>query len=191
MGIDMSFDFINYPAAIPDLSSRPKAVMRIAGLLSSCTAIGAVCESSRWLARRMAQAAGETAAPIVELGAGYGSVTGLLPEASVSIERDAKRYAHLKTVFPERTILNSCAIEFLNELQRPTVVISSIPNVNNPEFSALRASVGRIAKAGLVPTLITYTYFPVNPFAGVFPKSEMIGCEVLNLPPAFLWRYSC
>jgi phospholipid N-methyltransferase len=58
--------------------------------------IGAVCESSRWLARRMKDAVGDTSLPIVELGAGYGSVTRVLPESTVSVERDEKRFAYLK-----------------------------------------------------------------------------------------------
>lgn len=188
----MSFDSINYSPSATDVGApSPTAAGRLVGFLSSCASIGAVCESSRWLARRMAQAASGTESPIVELGAGYGSVTGLLPEAAVSLERDAKRFHYLKAAFPDRTILNSCAIEFLDDLKRPTVVVSSIPSVNNPEFGALRASVGRAVKTGRLVKLITYTYFPINPFAGVFPKCEMVGCEVLNLPPAILWRYSC
>ena len=129
--------------------------------------------------------------PIVELGAGYGSVTGVLPETTVSIERDLKRFEYLKGAFPNRTIIDTCATVFLAGLKQSTVVVSSIPSINNPEFGSLRASVARAHKTGTVTTLITYTYFPHNPFAGIFPKSQMIGMEFLNMPPAFLWRYTC
>ena len=70
-----------------------------------------------------------------------------------------------------------------------TVVVSSIPSVNNPQFDRLRAAIARAHKAGLVRELVTYTYFPHDPLAGIFPNSEMAGLELLNIPPAFVWRY--
>ena len=133
----------------------------------------------------------DTTMPVVELGAGYGSVTRVLPETAVSIEREQRRYEYLKRSFPRRQIYDTCAIDFLAGLERPSVIVSSIPSVNNPEFGGLRASVVRAQKAGKVAQLIVYTYFPINPFAGIFPKSEMVGLELLNVPPAFVWRYSC
>ena len=93
--------------------------------------------------------------------------------------------------FPNRTILGSCAVPYLAQLSTPTVVVSSIPSVNNPEFERLRASIARARKTGTVTRLITYSYFPHNPFAGIFTESEMVGYEMLNIPPAFVWRYSC
>lgn len=158
---------------------------------SSYATIGAVCESSRWLARAMVGAIGDPAAPIVELGAGYGSVTAVLPERAVSIERDPGRFQYLKSAFPTRTIIGTCAIAFLAGLEKAAVVVSSIPSVNNPEFAGLYAGVARAHAAGRITALVTYTYFPHNPFAGIFPRSRMLGIEFLNIPPAFLWRYSC
>jgi phospholipid N-methyltransferase len=153
--------------------------------------IGAVCESSRWLARRMKDAVGDTSLPIVELGAGYGSVTRVLPETTVSVERDEKRFAYLKQTFPTRTIADACALPTLAHLSQPTVIVSSIPSVNNPEFGRLRDMVARARAAGTVNALVTYTYFPHDPFAGIFPTSQMVGLEFLNIPPAFVWKYSC
>jgi phospholipid N-methyltransferase len=153
--------------------------------------IGAICESSHWLAQRMKNAIRDPSLPIVELGAGYGSVTSVLPETTISIERDTKRYEHLRAAFPDRTILDSCAMTALAQLNTPTVVISSIPSINNPEFGRLSAAIARAHKAGAIAELITYTYFPHNPFAGIFANSERVGLELLNIPPAFVWRYSC
>ena len=157
---------------------------------SQSRAIGALCESSRWLARRIRNAIGTPSLQIVELGAGYGSITRMLPETAVSIEREAERYAFLKDAFPDRVIIDTCAIDYLRELQQATVVVSSIPSVNNPEFHHLRHSVARALKAGTVTKLVTYTYFPQNPFADIFPISELVGLELLNISPAFVWRYS-
>ena len=183
---------MKYLEAIPGVRVvRNRSAKTVASLISYYGTIGAVCESSRWLARGMEQAIGETALPIVELGAGYGSVTSVLPDRTVSIERDLKRFEYLKGAFPNRTIIDTCATVFLAGLQHSTVVVSSIPSINNPEFSRLRASVAHAHRAGTVATLVTYTYFPHNPFAGIFPKSAMVGMEFLNLPPAFVWRYWC
>ncbi len=168
-----------------------RVVAQRSNLLTYWSSIGAICESSRWLAQRMRNAINDPSLPIVELGAGYGSVTSVLPETAISIERDVKRYAHLKSTFPERTILGTCAIQVLAQLTQPTVVISSIPSVNNPEFDRLRAAIVRAQKAGVLTQLITYSYFPHDPFAGLFPNSKMVGYEILNIPPAFVWSYSC
>lgn len=187
----MSFEGFGYTGSAPELTeASAKSATRIADVWASCAAIGAVCESSRWLARRMAAAVDGAAVPIVELGAGYGSVTHFLPAATVSVERDPERYRHLSESFPGRTIVNGCAVAFLDGLKHPVAIVSSIPNVNNPAFGAVRAGVARALAGGKVTQLVTYTYFPINPFAGIFPKSERIGCEIANLPPAFLWSYS-
>ncbi len=188
----MSSDLGGYSAALTDVGLAPSSLpQRLASFLSSRASIGALCESSRWLSRRMAREAELSGLPIVELGAGFGSVTRFLPESTVSIEREEKRFLYLKQNFPERTILSDCAVAFLADIREPTVILSSIPNVNNPQFAKLKASVARASKAGTVKHLVTYTYFPVDPFAGIFAKSERIGLELLNLPPAFLWSYTC
>lgn len=164
----------------------------MASLKSRYQTIGAVCESSRWLARSMSGAISDhDSHPVVELGAGYGSVTRRLPESAISIERDKPRFDYLRRTFPNRAIVDTCAISFISRLERPSVVVSSIPSVNNPEFEALRSAIGRAHAAGLVPELVTYTYFLHNPFGGVFPKSEVASFEVRNVPPAFVWRYTC
>jgi phospholipid N-methyltransferase len=165
----------------------------MSSIASRTRAIGAICESSRFLARRMHGAmssAGDM--PIVELGAGFGSVTQLLPDNAISIERETERLDYLRETFPERTILDCCAIQFLSTLEEPTVVISCIPSVNNPEFSRLRATVAQARQRGLIAELVTYTYFPTNnPFGGIFSVEKRAGLEIRNVPPAFVWRYTC
>jgi len=183
---------MDYTVAVPELRPAPsKVAPRFSQLLTTWATIGAICESSRWLGQRMARAVDGISLPIVELGAGYGAITRHLPANTISIEREPGRFNHLKTNFPDRTIIDTCAVAFMDELRQSTAVISSIPSVNNPEFGELRASVSRAFNAGMIEKFVVYTYFPVNPFAGVFPKSEMIGYELRNLPPAFVWSYSC
>src|SRR4051812_35347446 len=107
---------MDYSVAVPAPRRVPgKFTSRLAQFVAARASIGAVCESSRWLGRRMAAAAAGTDLPLVELGAGFGAVTRYLPETAVSIERDAARFTHLRHVFPERTIIDTCAIAFLDE----------------------------------------------------------------------------
>ena len=162
----------------------------ISSLAAPYGSIGAICESSRWLARQMRDAiTSDAMVPIIELGAGYGSVTRVLPETAISIEREPKRFEFLKRNFPGREIYDACAIKFLGALERPSVVISSIPSVNNHEFGNLRDAVERAQRAGKIVELITYTYFPHDPFAAIFLSSKMVKFEIRNIPPAFVWRY--
>jgi len=182
---------MEYSGALSGLDRElAKVAERIKNFRSWTSSIGAVCESSRFLAKRMRKAIGETELPILELGAGFGSVTALLPENTVSVEREFTRFAHLKKVFPERTILDTCALPALAQLTTPTIVVSSIPSVNNPEFEFLRDGIASAYKAGMIAQFVTYTYFPHDPLAGIFATSEMAGLEVLNVPPAFVWKYT-
>lgn len=165
----------------------------ISSIVSRTRSVGAICESSHWLAERMFNAmTAPDSAPILELGAGFGSVTHLLPETAISIEREKERFDYLTESFPDRTILDCCAINFLPTLESPTIILSSIPSMNNPEFARLRTAVAQTRQRGLISELVTYTYFPTNnPFAGIFASEERAGIELRNLPPAFVWRYKC
>lgn len=178
-------------------ATRAQLQLKSANVISSITArtraIGAICESSRYLAARMYGAMTDpNAAPIVELGAGFGSVTQLLPETAVSLELEEERYNYLREMYPNRRVLDECAIQFVSNLQEPTIVVSCIPSVNNPEFARLRAAVAQSRQRGMITELITYTYFPTNnPFSGIFSVEQLAGLEVRNVPPAFVWRYKC
>lgn len=170
-----------------------KSSNMISSIVSRTRSVGAICESSHWLAAKMFNAmSAPNGAPILELGAGFGSVTQLLPQNAISIEREKERFDYLTESFPDRTILDCCAINFLPTLESPTIILSSIPSMNNPEFARLRAAVAQTRQRGLISELITYTYFPTNnPFAGIFANEERAGIELRNLPPAFVWRYKC
>ena len=120
----------------------------VSGIVSSYGSIGAICESSRWLARRLARAVGATSLPIVELGAGYGSVTAVLPESAVSIEREEIRYEYLQKTHPDRTILDSCAIKYVAGFPKPNDFLVAVTELNTKEqmdqyTAALTAAVTR------------------------------------------------
>jgi phospholipid N-methyltransferase len=170
-----------------------KSANVISSIAARTRAIGAICESSHYLAARMHAAMTDpTAAPIVELGAGFGSVTQLLPDNAISLEREEERYNYLREMYPDRAISDECAIQFVSNLNEPTIVLSCIPSVNNPEFARLRAAVAQSRQRGLITELVTYTYFPTNnPFSGIFSVEQRAGLEIRNVPPAFVWRYKC
>jgi phospholipid N-methyltransferase len=178
-------------------ATRAQLQLKSANVISSIAertrAIGAICESSHYLAGRMhAAISNPDSYPIVELGAGFGSVTQLLPANAISLEREAERFTYLRENFPDREIRDACAIEFLTTIDEPTIVVSCIPSVNNPEFRHLRTAVAQSRQRGMIAELITYTYFPINnPFSGIFSIEQRAGLEVRNVPPAFVWRYKC
>ena len=62
--------------------------------------------------------------------------------------------------------------------------------MNNSEFEFLRDGIARAYKAGMIAEFVTYTYFPQNPLSGIFSRSEVAGVEMLNVPPAIVWKYS-
>jgi phospholipid N-methyltransferase len=170
-----------------------KSANVISSIAARTRAIGAICESSQYLANRMYSAMTDpAAAPIVELGAGFGSVTQLLPDNAVSLEREKERYDYLRETYPNRAISDECAIQFVSDIETPSIVISCIPSMNNPEFKRLRAAVAQSRQRGMISELVTYTYFPTNnPFSGIFSVEQRAGLEVRNVPPAFVWRYKC
>jgi|GEM_PF-2230822 len=151
--------------------------------------IGAICESSPWLSKRIASLIIDPSLPLIELGAGFGSVTAQLPPTAISLETEEQRFAHLKSHFQDRIILDQCAIAFLDKLSTASIIISCIPSVNNPDFGRLYHAIERAHHAGLIAQLITYTYFPRNPFADIFPQLGKPHIELRNMPPALVWDY--
>jgi phospholipid N-methyltransferase len=151
--------------------------------------IGAICESSHWLSQRIAHSISDITQPIIELGAGFGSVTAKLPPSTLSLETEPERFQHLKKTFPDRIILDHCAIAYLDKLTQASTIISCIPSVNNPDFDRLHSAIAKAHRAGLIRQFITYTYFPHNPFATIFPTQGKVSLEVLNIPPALVWNY--
>jgi phospholipid N-methyltransferase len=151
--------------------------------------IGAICESSPWLSKRIAGLISDPNRPIIELGAGFGSVTSQLPPTTISLETEAERFAYLKRHFPQRNIIDHCAIAYLDKLTIASTIVSCIPSVNNPDFERLHHAIARAHRAGMIAQFITYTYFPRNPFADIFPGRGQPSIELRNIPPAVVWNY--
>ncbi len=127
--------------------------------------IGAVCPSSRFLARKMAEcASGRLGASgvVAELGAGTGAVTRRLvetgcadsPRGLYSIEFDAVLAGLLRESFPAVKVVNGSAENLRailgDDLPRLAAVISSLPLLasqtgreKNSRRGRVRASLGR------------------------------------------------
>lgn len=181
---------------------RTAPMMFLHELVKNPSAIGAICPSSRKLARRMA-ASVDIHKPglIIELGAGTGVMTqallehGVSPEHLIVIEFSENFYDHLKARFPTLTILHADAAQLetlLPEHACINSIISSLPLISLPA-EVRQAIVGQwqklLAQQGQV---VQFTY---NLKSRYWQKE--IGATNyrehfvwLNLPPAKVMTFS-
>ena len=163
--------------------------------------IGAVCPSSRFLARRMAEAVGDLGEGdiIAELGAGTGAVTSeLYPLAA---ERRAKLYCVefepalakiLSGRFPDAVVANDSAenigkIIGRENLGRVRAIISCLPLVSLPKplVAAILEASESVLPAGARFVQFTYN-LARSPESLGFKKMAHLGVSfvALNIPPA-------
>ena len=139
---------------------------------------------------------------IVELGAGDGAITKeilkkLHPEATlVCFEVNQKFYSQLKKIqHPRLKVLNSSAEMIREELKelgfsKSCHIISSLPLTMIPDVisqNILQNSYAILEDNG---TFIQYQYSPVyfKKLNSVFHHAVSLDFEVLNMPPAFIYR---
>ncbi len=167
-------------------------------LIRNPATIGAICPSSRTLARVMAQqlryVASETGY-VVELGAGTGTVTaallntGLPPERLIAIEQSPRLATHLRHRFPNIEVItgDACHLGDLlgtrqHELQ---AVVSGLPLRSLPPLSVqaiLHQVQTHLSPSGL---FIRFTY-DLRPSRFDAIAMSCIASRVIwrNLPPA-------
>lgn len=128
---------------------------------------------------------------VVELGAGTGALTrGISPLNPLVIERDATWAALLRSRFPSLEVRQECALRALEAIRVPTAVVSSIPLINNPQASELRAALAAKYAAGLMKFCVLYTYGWTDPLAGTaFRDARRASFVPRSLPPAHVWIY--
>ena len=164
--------------------------------------IGAVCPSSRFLARKMAEcASGRLGASgvVAELGAGTGAVTRRLvetgcadsPRGLYSIEFDAVLAGLLRESFPAVKVVNGSAENLRailgDDLPRLAAVISSLPLLSLPKpvvKKILDEAESALPSGGV---FVQFTYnLARSPSALGFKKMRHIGRSIvlLNVPPA-------
>ena len=138
-------------------------------LRSGPQAVGAACPSSRHLADYMAaQAVTSDDGYIVELGGGTGVVTaallahGLDPKRLIVVEQSSLLSAHLRSRFPQVTVLEGDAAQLATLLgrhaERVSAVVSSLPLKSLPKMTVRR--IGNELEAILPKgaTFIQFTY---------------------------------
>lgn len=174
----------------------------VALALARPSLVGAVCPSSRGLARAMAAQIGRADA-LIELGAGTGAITLALREAApgtplLAVELQPDLAATLRRRIPDAEVACAPAHEVLATTQDAhdgTVLVSSLPFRSLPE--PLRGTTCR-AMAHFVAghprrRLVQYTYQPRQPFE--LPADSPLAWSLRavvwrNLPPAGVWVLS-
>ncbi len=164
---------------------------------------GTIVPSSRFLVKKMLHEIDFTKADvIVELGPGNGVITKrilkkLHPTAMlICFEINDSFYEELNKIdHPQLKIVNESAekiTEVLEELgfSKSCHIISSLPLTNIPEEisdNILESSYNSLEDKG---TFIQYQYSLkyFKKLKSVFNKEVSLGFEVLNIPPAFIYR---
>jgi phosphatidylethanolamine/phosphatidyl-N-methylethanolamine N-methyltransferase len=178
------------------------------GWLRNPVGVGLPFPSSPWTARRLARAALDAAVPgggpLLELGAGTGSVTQALVELGcpvnhiVAVERDPELCRALEQRFPGLQVLHGDALALGRTLERTGPSSVRVVICGLPMRAIGREAAGRCyseAFRAMPPdgAIIQYTYGlrpPVDP--RVMPRLEatFVGREWRNFPPMGIWRYS-
>lgn len=172
--------------------------------LRSPKSMGSIIPSSRYLARAVAgQVAWRPGQFVVELGGGTGAISeglierGIPRDRLVVIELDGSLCGFLKERLPGCHVVQGDATRLDEILARLPVgevgtVISGLPMVGMPpEFQ--RAIIDQGFKAvGPGGFVLQYSYSPVSPVpaAKLGIKSEIARFVPLNVPPAFVWKYT-
>lgn len=174
----------------------------------SPAAVGLPFESSQWAAQRLAQTTLETASldegPILELGAGTGSVTQALAdlgcpfEQIVVVERDAQLCRLLRKRFKGLRVLSGDALQLGKLLETENIrsvrtVLSGLPMRAIP----FGLAIGCYSQAfQLMPNggaIVQYTYGLQPPVdlqaSGLNLEAMFMGREWRNFPPIGIWKY--
>ena len=140
--------------------------------------------------------------PVLELGAGTGSLTqglvraGCSPERIIALEREPALVAVLRREFPTMTVIADDAVrigEYLaGNVERLAGVVSSLPIKWFPvaaQYSVVRPCLDRLGPGGRFVQL-------TNAFSSPLPVDRLgiagqeVGRVWLNLLPAQIWAYS-
>ncbi len=183
-----------------EMSRSPSRLAFTGELIRNPAAIGAICPSSRILARVMAQQlryAASESGYVVELGAGTGTITaallhsGLAPDRLIAIEQSPRLAAHLRHRFPNVEVITGDACHLGDLLgtrqHKLQAIVSGLPLRSLPPCS-VQAILHQV-QTHLPPTGLfirfTYDLRPTSSRASGIAMS-CIASRVIwrNLPPA-------
>lgn len=170
--------------------------------LKSPLRVGAIAPSGERLARAMARVVPRrSAAPVVELGGGTGSITAALlrriePERLLVVERDPELARHLRRKFPSVRVIQGDARHLDRELkalgiERVSAVVSGLPLMAMPkrvQREILDASF-RVLEPGAPYIQFTYSLFSPLPRREFGLNGRPVARVLQNVPPASIWIY--
>lgn len=164
---------------------------------------GSVVPSSRFLAQKMLKSIDfSTSKVVVELGPGNGAITHqilkkLAPDSHlICFEVNDEFYEQLKQIkHPQLTVLKVSAEHIQEEIEKlgftkACHIVSSLPLTIIPKeisHAILRNAIDSLSKDG---TYIQYQYSLTyyKQLKSVFKDEISLGFELLNFPPAFIYR---
>lgn len=172
--------------------------------LRSPKSMGSVIPSSKFLAKALAgEVAWEPGQYVVELGGGTGAISqglidrGIPRDRLVVIELDTSLHGFLKERLPGCHVIQGDATRLDEILKHHGVgevgtVISGLPMVGMP-FDFHKAIIGQgfrnVRPGGF---MLQYSYSPVAPIpaAKLGVEAKIARFVPLNVPPAFVWKYT-
>ena len=166
--------------------------------------VGAIASCSEALAASMARAlyhpigqersdlGGSSLRHVVELGPGTGRITAYLHGEPLTLVEIDPAFCELLTKrYKKADVLNMSAVDFLLKQRTPIDVVTSIPLLNNPHASDIKAAIGQAYRAGIIRKLVTYSYGPLSPLACCgFASQARVDRVLRTLPPANVWVYT-
>lgn len=171
--------------------------------LRSPRSMGSIIPSSRFLAQAVAkEVAWQPGQYVVELGGGTGSITqglidrGIPRENLIILEYDGQLYSYLKEHFPGCRVIQGDATRLEEILARQQIgevstIVSGVPMVGNPVpfRKALVGECFKVLKPGRF--MLQYSYSVVCPIPAkeLGLKASIARFVLLNVPPAYVWKY--
>lgn len=172
-------------------------------------ATASVMPSSKFLARLMVDAAGDSLARVIELGPGTGVFTrellerGLPPEQLMLVELNGDLAETLKAQFPQCVVCHADA-RALSDLVASSpgfdaggvdVVISGLGFLSMPQDIARDIVTAVFAVLAPGGRLVTFTYGPKPSLASELRRALNLHCtrerrELRNVPPARVYVYT-
>ncbi|MFL6352157.1 MAG: class I SAM-dependent methyltransferase [Bryobacteraceae bacterium] len=151
----------------------------------------------------MASSVNGDTSSVLEIGAGTGSITGALlehgvePERLFLIERDPSLVEYLRDRFPGVRVKCGDAVHASHILSNESVgavktIVSSMPICNlttQEKVATVRAILKTLAPGGQLLQL-TYASACPLPVSRLGLDAERVGRVWMNLPPAYVWRFT-
>jgi phosphatidylethanolamine/phosphatidyl-N-methylethanolamine N-methyltransferase len=188
-----------------DIKVIPRKMLFLSQWLARPREIGAISPSSPFLARAMVSQVLSVSGPIIELGAGTGSITrelihsSIAPEQLLVIENSPKMVEQLKSQFPQIQIIQADAVHLKSVLHRqgmgqPGAILSSLPLLSLPTRKRLQILAQIASVLPLDGRLIQFSYSPFSPISkNLMQRLAFTGQRVkfvpFNVPPASVWLY--